>query len=169
MAPVTSCFRWVPYPTTTTSSNFFTSARRVTSKFTCEPTAISLVSYPMKLNTNTELLLSTSNKNPPSASVIEPFAVPFSMTLTPGSGSPVSSSTFPLTCVAATSTIAGLIMTKSSLGLLDFRTGGWGGWVGGGGYGMPGNWHLIDWSGRQTEHSLRLPFFAMLLYLSLFQ
>ena len=87
--------RLIPKAVTTTSSNLRESSSRVILNISLCPTAIFLVTYPIKEMTNVALS-GTSKLNFPSISEIVPFVVPLWMTLAPGTGSPFPSVTTPV-------------------------------------------------------------------------
>ena len=91
-APVTSFLRCVPYPTTTISSSASATADNVIVKLVLLFTATSCVSYPMYEITRIASLETLSNWNKPSKSVVVPLVVPFTKTVAPGSGMPLSAS-----------------------------------------------------------------------------
>ncbi|CAI8158471.1 MAG: Uncharacterised protein [Bacteroidota bacterium] len=69
--------------------------------FVLLPTATSWVSNPIYEMTRVALLETPANWNIPSKSVVVPISVPFTKTVAPGSGAPLSASvTVPLTCWA---------------------------------------------------------------------
>ena len=99
-APVMVPLFCTPYPTTKTSSRSARFSVKVTVKVDWFPTWISCVLNPMKVNIKILSELGTERENLPSKSVETPVVVPFTMTVTPGSGKPLESYTVPLTSIA---------------------------------------------------------------------
>ena len=102
-APVMVPLFCTPYPTTKTSSRSARFSVKVTVKVDWFPTWISCVLNPMKVNIKILSELGTERENLPSKSVETPVVVPFTMTVTPGSGKPLESYTVPLTSIAISS------------------------------------------------------------------
>ncbi|MNL41189.1 hypothetical protein D3C87_1635880 [compost metagenome] len=113
-APVMVIFFWAPYPTTTTSFSALANGSSLISRKVLPPMGTSLDTNPTKLNTSVPSPPGTSKENSPSALVSVPVVVPLSRMLTPASGIPISSTTFPLTgailiiCDSFTSTFTGV-------------------------------------------------------------
>ena len=98
--PIKNFFFWVPYPTTTTSSNAFASSCNliVISERPCKAT--SWVWYPTNETTKVDFKSCTFKLNCPSILVIVPLdKFPFTLTVAPTSGSLFESYTVPFTFV----------------------------------------------------------------------
>ena len=96
IAPVTSLFRWTPYPMTTVSSSISVSSSRVMLKTLWLPTA---KVWPLKPILSTEMLApaGTDREKAPSRSVAAPILeLPTTVTAAPMTGSPLASTTLPL-------------------------------------------------------------------------
>src|SRR4051794_16087345 len=85
-APVTSLFCRVPYPTTTTSFKAFTASTNVTLNCVFVPTLSSWLVKPVELIINMPFEGTLGSTKRPSGSVVVPFVVPFTVTLTPCKG-----------------------------------------------------------------------------------
>ena len=114
MDPVKSASRWVPYPTTTSSSPANTLVWSVTLISVRPFISICCVANPTKENMSTFLPSGTSKLYSPSTLVVVPIVVPCTVILTPGSGSPSSAEvTTPVTVSCALTTPAHKNTSKS--------------------------------------------------------
>jgi hypothetical protein len=77
-------------------------------------TANSCEAKPTKLKTNMSVSFGTFMVKLPSLLVVTPFVVPFTVTLTPGRGWPVSSITFPVIGPAAKHICRKAVMKKAT-------------------------------------------------------
>src|SRR5690606_2738823 len=122
--PVRSAFLWVPYPTTTTSSNEEMSSIRTTSITVLLPATMRWDSNPMKENTKVDPS-GTDKLYLPSILVAVPVVVPSTDTVTPGKGSPFWSVTVPvITCSIAEKTLEGGISLGDAFEAIDRKSVG---------------------------------------------